>query len=220
MYDAYSYKTKNKCIICGTEFESSRRARFCQQAKCRQAYNRQERAIKAQGEAIKDAVATLLANTSDPNLGKLAKDTLFDAEKSVINTLDEHYPDRHPKKEITAIPIKVTDPQTYEGKVFAFGTKTIGGLLVHLTGKAKTNYDGSWVEGQIRDGWRTETILLSDDCLFIRLEEPETDKQGREIIEKYNPGWGAVVNPNRQIEIAPIPDGDDEEYSDEEEEWE
>ncbi len=210
---------KNVCIVCGTEFESERRARFCpDKPGCRQSYNRRERRVKDLAEQIAAATDELLAATADRNISNLATNTLIDAEKKLIARLDKEWPNRHPQKPITARPIRVDNPQTFEGKVFAFGAKTIGGLSIYLRGKVRQNHDG-WIEGQIGDGWHKETILLSEDCLFIRLEEPETDESGRDVVDRYNKGWGAVVNPDRQIEIAPVP-ANDEDYSEDDEEYE
>lgn len=210
--------SKNVCIMCGTEFESERRARFCpDKASCRQAYNRRERHIKDLAEQIATATDALLAATSDVNMINLATSVLMEAEKTMIAKLDQAWPGRHPKKPITASPIRINNPIEGQQYYVFDPLETIQDMIAITV----TKISGGWVEGWI-NGSRYKTVTLSLGGTFLKIVEPETDQAGREVIAKYNPGWGAVVNPDRQIEIAAIDttDGDDEDYSEDDEEYE
>jgi hypothetical protein len=210
--------SKNVCIMCGNEFVSERQAKFCpDKPGCRQAYNRKERHIKALADQIAAATDELLAATNDINMINQATSTMLEAEKRMIARLNQMWPDRHPKKPITARPIFVDEPQAGD-KLYAFDPRYPMGNMIQI-GIQKV--DGAWVEGSEGDN-RWKTITLSRGCVFLRIIEPDTDQAGREVIAKYNPGWGAVVNPDGQIEIAAIdtPDGDEEDYSEDDEEYE
>lgn len=199
---------RNTCITCKSVFDSPRSARFCpDKASCRQAFNRKERHIKGLGASIIAAATELVQLANDPNFRELAKSESFKAEKEVITRLDQEYPGRHPKKEITAYPV-VVEPKTGD-KLHVFDYRFPHDMLKVTISKI----DGAWIDCSI-DGNRWNTIKLSAGLTFFKMVEPETDQNSREVIEKYNPGWGNVINSSGQTEIAQIDSSDDDDYMD------
>lgn len=202
---------RNICITCKSVFESPRSARFCpDKASCRQAFNRKERHIKDLAATIIAAAAELVQLANDPNFRELAKYESFKAEKEVITRLDNEYPGRHPKKEITAYPV-VVEPKTGD-KLYAFDDRFPHDMLKVTVSKI----DGVWIDCSI-DGNRWNTVKLSARLIFFKMVEPETDQNGREVIEKYNSGCGNVINNSGQTEIAQIAQidsSDDDDYMD------
>lgn len=214
---------KNVCIICGTEFQSARSARFCpDKPGCRQAFNRKEHQIKNLADQIcENAVALInIAGGSDVNFAAFARSQIERAELTVSGLMDQTWPTRHPKKEITARPVRRAEHALAKGEqVYIMPPVAGDGMKVEIIEERPDGWILCQVPGQ--NYWDKSRILVPSGSLLVTLYEPETDTRGREVIAKHNPGWGTVVNPGGQTEIAPIePDGDDDEYNDDDEDWE
>jgi rRNA maturation protein Nop10 len=170
-YHSYGSPYKNTCIICGKEFESPRPARFCvDNAACRQKFNRQERAVKAAAASANASIGELLKLLADQNFGKLARELLLQLETATLQRLDDKLPDRHPKKVITATPVRVDPAELSHGdKVFVMVGKTIRAVKVY-----GPEGDDLVECGEINaNGYGAKLMLVQRDVVWLRVVEPD-----------------------------------------------
>jgi hypothetical protein len=170
-YHRYGAPYENTCIVCHTKFKSERPARFCvDKPGCRQKYNRQERRVKAAAACVDTAIGELAGLLDDQNFGQLARELLLKLERSMLQRLDDKLPDRHPKKELTARPVRVDPGELgYNDKAFVL----LGSRIYEVNRFEADRDNDELIICRLSRAGNWDRLALPKSTTWLRVVEPE-----------------------------------------------